>query len=217
MNAPAEKPQISLSNVFSTIFSGNLEGLMWTETSRSKPWQFYGRNTIEELPEELRKGIPEGIDDAFVYKLETPYVTAFFSQLYMPYHTLATQQYLVFQFGRPSQSLAQMLDANPWAPENAQVTMEFGKYSDTEGDYIHLRQNGVNLMTTRKIFSSEGGRGDAFTHSGDAMMQDLLAQKDKMTSVPGLNDADRELLRATLGILETQYKAGDIGLIGWFD
>jgi hypothetical protein len=204
-----ENQTITLGNVFSTVFSGPLEGLVWKETSRQNPRQFYEEEDKEEYSEDFEEGIPEGIGDAFGYKLETPYFTVNFSQRYMPYHTLAVHQFLSFNFGKPSQSLAQMLDANPFAPENAQLRMEFGKYDESNVvDYIDLRQNNVYIMDRR-----DGD--DIFTQSGSAMMQDLFSQKEKMCSIPGLSEADKALLETTLGILETHYKAGNISLVSW--
>ncbi len=218
MTQPAKKLQITSSNVFSTVLGGDLGELVWTEMARQKPWQLFEKETEEELTDEQRRRIPEDIGDRFGYKLETPYFVAYFSQGYIPTHTITAHQYLSFRFGRASQSLAQMLDANPFSPSKAQFKMEIGKYSDSENHYIHLKQNKIDVMARRSGFPSEGeGNGDMFTSQGNAMMQDLLAQKDKMCSVPGLNDTDRELLRATLGILEEQYKAKDISLIAWFD
>ena len=134
----------------------------------------------------------------------------------MPYSTIGIHQYLSFKFGRASQSLAQELDAGLFGPAEAQLKMEIGKYANSEKNYIHLKQNKIDVMARRHDFSDSKGRGDDFTPQGNAMMQDLLAQKDIMLSLPGMSDTDRELLSKTLGIVKKQYDDKEISLIPWF-
>ncbi|MBI4454171.1 hypothetical protein HY636_06005 [Candidatus Woesearchaeota archaeon] len=195
------------TSIFTKAFE-DISALVWRETARQTPWQLFEKESEEELTEDQRKLIPEGLGNQIRYELETSAFEMRFSSLYQPFESIALHEFLYFNFGKVQKSLAGMLDASPFDDGLGELMFEFGKYGDSHKPYVYMKSENLDFWTN--------GR-EGFSQHGDAMMQDLLAQKDKIGSISGLTDTDRELLRTTFETLEDKYKSKEIDIIGWYD
>ncbi|MBT4824677.1 hypothetical protein HN695_08085 [Candidatus Woesearchaeota archaeon] len=210
MSEPAEKPQVRVSNIFSASFE-DLGALVWREIGRNPPHKFFGRESMDELPDSLRERIPDDIGEAFSYGLETPYAKISFNNYFFPTSPLSVMQSFSAKLGYVARSLVQQLDAGCEEDNSAVVAFEFGRYQPSNDPYVHMSSKNLGISHDTGGFP----RGETFTDAGNAMVTDLLTQKEGILSLPGLRDTDRELLRKTLGILEDQYKTKEIHIVGW--
>lgn len=197
---------VTQTPIFTRAFE-DISALVWRETERQMPWQFFGKESEEELIEDQRKQIPTGLRNQVRYELETPVFKMRFSSLYQPFYNIALHEFLYFNFGEVQKSLPRMLDAMPFDDNQAELMFEIGKYDGSHKPYVHMKSKNLSSWTNSRY---------EFTKLGDAMMVDLLAQREKILAVQGMCEADRKLLAQTLGILDDKYQSKGISIVGWY-
>src|SRR3989338_1845354 len=92
-----------MQRIFSRVFEERgLDSLLWAETKRHGPKEFFGIKPEDELEPPYFKesndseGIAPAIADAFHYTLQAPKLKAGFGQNYYSCTPLATYQYISF-------------------------------------------------------------------------------------------------------------------------
>jgi hypothetical protein len=199
-----------MKDVFSKAFGNEHGKIGWVETSRHGPKEFFGKKPDEELNSEYFSGrIPPGIGESFNYKLKACGIEAYFGQTYYNCMPLATQQHLLFQFGKKRNPHGEY--DSPFAGEPGFESLTQAKMAFYRGRF-GIPKTEINMESQNLGIRLHGGWSErnSFTENGNEMMVDLISQKRNILKIAGIRDDEHGELETFLDLIGKMYKEGSL-------
>jgi hypothetical protein len=206
-----------METIFSSVLrESGLDGIIWVETKRETPKEFFGLKPDDEFDQKFEIGngvgsprVPPDIGDAFNYNLQGSLVQVNFGQEYYNSIPLATYQYISFDYGRqrnPRGEFDDPLGAVQGFEYLTKANMTF--YRGQHG----APKNKIDMSSQNLGIHQHNpfGENNTFTEHGNAIMTYLLSRKKKFLKIPGIRDNEHKELETFLDLIEQKYKSAQL-------
>lgn len=196
----------------SVLSEDSISGLKWVEYERRDIRKFLGLKPEEGFPEDILGGkTPDDFGDDIWYQIVTESVTTNYWREFQNTRPIHFEHFLRFNFAEMPDGVAVAYD-HPLAYvegfeylRKALLNFNFGLYSGTGDPYVELKSQNLRFHN-----NGDWGERNTFTERGIRCMETILAQKDRIVGIPGLEPAYNGALKQYLDVLEQQYRQKEI-------
>ena len=196
----------------SVLSEDSISGLNWVEYDRRDIRKLLGLKPEEGFPEDIFGGkTPDDFGDDIWYQIVTDKVIIDYWRKFQRTYPISFEHFLRLTFAETPDGVRfydhPLADVEGFEYlRKLLLLFTFEIYPRTETPYVQL--GSLNLG-----FHNEGRfqrDRNTFTETGVGCMEAILAQKDRIVGIPGLEPAYSGALKQYLDVLEQQYRQNKI-------